>query len=279
VIALFRRIDSPGTGVIELAEIESFMKRFAAKFRRDFSESDIATQLQDFGDVAITEDIFADYVCQTYGDVDNEAFFAFLDFCDSASYFLRSRRLRTLFWKMDTDGSGYIETDETRQHLKKMGLKLDMPLTDNDLTEAVKDFMFVDSNGDGKISEDEFITNFLEIFDTVDDNAFIAALDVFDVATDTDRNIIFSNMFSRHDLDKDGFLDADEVKLYFLKFGEKIGRPLSPEDLDDAVMQFSAVDTNGDGKISKQEFVDYFMSETAAVSDEQFYELIEFFDA
>merc|ERR1712196_336601 len=105
--------------------------------------------------------------------------------------------------------------DEKRQYAKKLGGKLGVPLTDDWINQTVCDFAFIDNNCDGKISEEEFITAFLEIFETVEDEDFLNALGMFDVRSETDRAVIFSNMFRRHDLDNDGYLDAKEVKIYF----------------------------------------------------------------
>ena len=70
--------------------------------------------------------------------------------------------------------------DECRVYVKKLAWKLDMELNDEMITEAVKDFMVVDRNGDGKVSEEEFITSFLELFENHDDQAFLEALAMFE---------------------------------------------------------------------------------------------------
>jgi Ca2+-binding EF-hand superfamily protein len=49
-------------------------------------------------------------------------------------------------------------------------------------------------------------------------------------------------------------------------------------DLDGWVRDFQLVDTNGDGKVSKDEFVAFFMAETGNMSDSEFYANIGFFD-
>merc|ERR1740130_1417836 len=122
-VALHRRIvfDSGGfeAGTLDLADFESFVKRFAAKFRSDMTEADAANLVASYEGNAVTEGVFADYVCTTYKDIGNEEFFSFLDFMDSPSYFKRVRYLRNLFWKIDTDGSGYLETDELRRYIKQ----------------------------------------------------------------------------------------------------------------------------------------------------------------
>merc|ERR1712178_285154 len=119
-----------------------------------------------------------------YAAVNDEEFFEFLDYCDTPTYYARVRRLRTLFWKLDSDGSGYIDMDEKRQYAKKLGGKLGVPVTDDWINQTVCDFAFIDSNCDGKISEEEFITAFLELFETVDDEDFMNGLGMFDVRSE-----------------------------------------------------------------------------------------------
>jgi Ca2+-binding EF-hand superfamily protein len=278
-IALFRRVDIDRSGKIEDSEMIAWCKRLAAKFRTKTDEAAILNMVESFKGKVITEEVFADFMLETYQAVSDEQFFEWLDYCDTPSYYARVRRLRTLFWKLDSDGSGIIDMDEKRQYAKKLGSRLGVPVTDEWINQAVCDFAFIDSNCDGKITEEEFITAFLELFETVEDELFLEGLGMFDVRSDTDRRVIFANMFRRHDLDNDGFLDAKEVKTYFKNFAAKMGQPISDEELAFAVKQFQAVDANGDGVISMEEFVNYFMSETANASDEDFYQQIEFFDA
>jgi len=279
-VALFRRIDADSSGRIDVGEMESYVKRLAAKFRTShIDEASIAEAMEAFQSAPVTEDTFADYICQEFNSVGDEEFFAFLDYCDTPSYQARQRRLRTLFWKLDTDGSGFIDMDEKRQYAKKLATSLGQVVTDDQLNELVADFSFIDKNCDGKISEEEFITTLLELFELVPDENFMDALALFDVRSETDRTVIFQNMFRRHDLNKDGMLDAREVKIYFKNFAAKMGAPISEVELNFAVKQFSAVDANGDGDISMEEFVSYFLAETAGASDEEFYQHIEFFDA
>jgi len=178
-VGLFRRIDQDGSGKIDEAEMEHLMKALAAKFRTAMTDDEAATMLDAFRGAPITEDMFVDYVVSTYDSLSDEDFFNWLDFCDTESYHARTRNLRQLFWKIDSDGSGFVETNEQRALVKKMAMKFDMALTDEQISEAVKEFAHVDTNGDGKISEAEFITTFLELFETESDAAFMEVLNMF----------------------------------------------------------------------------------------------------
>lgn len=279
LVALFRRIDVDSSGRISTTELESYIKRLAAKFRNIMTKEEVATAVAAFKGAPVNEETFVDYFLEVYSGVEDELFLAFLDFCDTASYGARSRRLRTLFWKLDTDGSGVLETFELKDYIRKLASKFDMQVREEDMNYAVSEFQFVDKNGDGRITEDEFITVLLEMFDNVSDEIFVSAIDEFDVYSEGDRVVIFTNMFKRHDLDHDGFLDSYEVREYFKKFALKMGKGVSDAELDSMVAAFTMVDANGDGQVSQQEFIDYFMSETGDMSDSEFYTQLEFFDS
>jgi Ca2+-binding EF-hand superfamily protein len=279
LVALFRRVDVDSSGRISTAELESFIKRLAAKFRNHMTKDDVIKAVNVFQGVPVTEDQFVEYFMEVYGGVEDEVFLAFLDFCDTASYGARARRLRTLFWKLDTDGSGVVEAYELKDYIRKLAAKFDMAIQEEDMKFAISEFQFVDQNGDGRISEEEFITVLLEMFDNVTDDQFVSTIDEFDVYSEGDRVVIFTNMFKRNDTDHDGYLDAQEVREYFRRFSIKMGKAATEADLDGFVRDFALVDTNGDGKVSLEEFIAYFMSETGDMSDAEFYSQIEFFDS
>lgn len=61
--------------------------------------------------------------------------------------------------------------------------------------------------------------------------------------------------FDLYDMDKNGYLDKEEVKITVKALMKMLGG--ETEDLDEmAEMQFSLLDTNKDGLISQEEFVD-----------------------
>jgi Ca2+-binding EF-hand superfamily protein len=278
LVALFRRVDVDSSGRISTTELESFIKRLAAKFRHVMSKEDVAKAVGCFQGAPVSEEQFVEYFMEVYAGVEDENFLAFLDFCDTASYGARARRLRTLFWKLDTDGSGVVEAYELKDYVRKLGAKFGMEIRDEDMDFAISEYQFIDRNGDGPITEEEFITVLLEMFDNVSDEVFVSTIDEFDVYSEGDRMVIFANMFARHDLDHDGFLDSHEVREYFRRFAVKMNTQATDADLDGWVRDFQLVDTNGDGKVSKDEFVAFFMAETGNMSDSEFYANIGFFD-
>jgi Ca2+-binding EF-hand superfamily protein len=211
-------VDVDSSGRISTTELESFIKRLAAKFRHVMSKEDVAKAVGCFQGAPVSEEQFVEYFMEVYAGVEDENFLAFLDFCDTASYGARARRLRTLFWKLDTDGSGVVEAYELKDYVRKLGAKFGMEIRDEDMDFAISEYQFIDRNGDGPITEEEFITVLLEMFDNVSDEVFVSTIDEFDVYSEGDRMVIFANMFARHDLDHDGFLDSHEVREYFRRF-------------------------------------------------------------
>merc|ERR1711998_49916 len=94
---LFRRIDVDSSGKISVAEMESYIKRLSAKFRKVLSKEELDMVLASFKGSPLTESEFVAFFMEAHADVEDELFLAFMDFCDTASYGARSRRLRTLF--------------------------------------------------------------------------------------------------------------------------------------------------------------------------------------
>merc|ERR1719453_2190785 len=93
-----------------------------------------------FKGAPLSEKEFVDFFMQSHADVEDEVFLAYLDFCDTASYGARSRRLRTLFWKLDTDGSGVVETFELKDYIRKLGAKFDTNVSEEEMNYSVAEF-------------------------------------------------------------------------------------------------------------------------------------------
>jgi len=268
---LFKRIDKDASGVLEPHEMESFTRRLSAKFRLSLGEDVVSQIMSPFttGGKNVSEADFVEVIVGTFGAVPDEQYFNFFDYMMSHSYYSREKRLRMFFWKLDTDGSGFLDMDEMRQQLKKVAMSMEASVTDEMITQSTVGFEYVDRNGDGKITEEEFITAFLEVFELFDDAQFLAALSAFDQRTETDRAIIFSNLFARSDLDNDGFLDRSEIAKYCQRLSARTGRPMSADDLPLPMGE----------AISKEMFIGFFMAQTEGTSDEEFEVLVDLFYA
>jgi len=146
------------------------------------------------------------------------------------------RELKAMFkqFKKETP-SGVINKTEFKEVMKQMGV------IDGFLQDLI--FNVFDDNKDGSINFQEFVT-------------------ALSVMTRGDVNEKLEFAFHMYDLDGNGFIDKEEMTQIMQSFYKLVG-PLvtfsgkkydSPEQLVDEF--FEAMDANGDGKISLQEYKD-----------------------
>lgn len=129
--------------------------------------------------------------------------------------------MRDQFKSFDEDGSGSISFDELRMGLKKKGARITVQETD----ELLKS---MDMDGSGEVDYEEFIAATLAVSKLNDESNMERA-------------------FAMIDKDHSGFVTRDELLSIVEQF--KLG-----EDFDIDEMLTSA-DTNGDGKLSYDEFL------------------------
>jgi len=127
--------------------------------------------------------------------------------------------LQAVFKQFDIDGDGYIQEEELRQVMTKMG--------QNPTDEEIKAmFKAADLNRDGKISFEEFI----------------------EISRANPLSLSLKTVFGELDLDGGGHITRVELKQAFERMGHKVG------DADvDAI--FRQADKNSDSKINFDEFV------------------------
>jgi len=138
-----------------------------------------------------------------------------------------------MFREIDRDGSGFIDPQE----LKEIATRLGNPLSDKQLKELFRE---IDTDKNGKISAEEFV-------DWI--NAEQSKNDVKRYLSAT-ATVIFEEI----DTDQSGFLDQDELKAVTVRLGE---------DFTDKEIRkiFKEMDTDKDGKISLQEFINWMDKE------------------
>jgi calcium-dependent protein kinase len=130
-----------------------------------------------------------------------------------------------LFQSFDKDSSGHISINELRVGLKKMHLQVGAKQkTEEELDAIIKD---LDVDGNGQISYEEFVAATIHL-----------------AKLETDDRIY--EVFKQFDHDQSGFITKEEL----LKIGE-----VQKIDLASDVDEFIRLsDTDGDGKISYEEF-------------------------
>jgi calcium-dependent protein kinase len=146
------------------------------------------------------------------------------------------KKLRETFTALDANGDGLLTATELKEGLTKAGIK-DIP---EDLQEILK---HVDSDGSGIIDYTEFLAATLEKKQYVQEEVCWAAFRTFDK-------------------DGDGKITKQELEMV-----------LKSDDVADAAAQsmaevIKAVDTNGDGEIDFQEFMQMMRGATGATGVE-----------
>jgi Ca2+-binding EF-hand superfamily protein len=133
-----------------------------------------------------------------------------------------------MFAKMDANGDGSVDKAEMQSFSEEIANQ------DGDTIDITKMFADIDTDSDGKISQDEFLA---------------AKPPEMKEGQGPGQPPDPEEMFSKMDVNGDGSIDKDEMKAFMEKMPAHDGK--SP-DVD---KMFSENDANGDGKITKKEFV------------------------
>lgn len=141
--------------------------------------------------------------------------------------------LQELFQQLDTDHSGTISFDELMTGLKKQGYII----TEPELEQLVRK---IDADNDGNIVLNEFLTTFI---------------DWNNLQKDAKWQMYLDHAFAKMDENGDGFISLEEL-LGQLPQVPYTGQQGKPERLAEAKKMLREADTNGDGRISKEEFND-----------------------
>jgi len=136
---------------------------------------------------------------------------------------LQNAEFKEAFDEFDRDGSGTISTKELLQVMRSIGQNP----TEDEILELV---MESDLNGDGTIDFQEF----LEMMKRK--------------SSETDQTEELRQAFRMFDRNKDGYVDAKELK----KVTTTLGQTLTNEEVDAFMAE---ADIDGDGKLSYEEFV------------------------
>ncbi len=152
-------------------------------------------------------------------------------------------------FRIFADGDGYIDRAEFADGLLEMGIDLK-----NEQIDALLGFF--DKNGDGKISLDEFLVGIRG-------------------QLNAKRQAVVDKAFLAFDKTCDGVVDAEDLKDHFNV--EKHPKFQSGEmTRDEIFMEFLSNfnDKNGDGKIQRQEFNDYYAAVSADIDHDDYFVLM-----
>ena len=162
---------------------------------------------------------------------------------------------RKIFERFDTDKSGFLEEDEIPKVLQETYEKIGMKKTID--ARQVKSYISaLDHNKDGKVSMDEFIKVLID--NLVRDKAKFTPRGMSYKEGGYQKAVVKTEMekareiFDRHDVDKSGFLEPNEVPSVLQEM-------ISPNrqrviTIDDVKIYMKSFDKNLDHKISFEEF-------------------------
>jgi len=199
--------------------------------------------------------------------------------------------IRRVFKKFDEDGNGYIDPSELKHLLEETyrGLGIKKVITDRDVEHYLN---LVDSNHDGKVSLQEFENLFLKSMEKWSNLRFVSSDNILRDSTNSPYRSLANSIhlgeseekykkssfsfprkmpephqkhleqvrriFNKFDKDRNGFIDADELRdlLEETYSGLGIKKNITNEDVKHYL---KIVDTNNDGRISIQEYEDIFI--------------------
>ncbi|GKT33570.1 hypothetical protein ADUPG1_002536 [Aduncisulcus paluster] len=145
------------------------------------------------------------------------------------------------FLKADVDKSGWIEYGELSLLRDAMGL------SDSRLYSLMQDLIvYFDANGDGKLSKEEVKAL---------SGTFILLNSLSQARSKIELSLIVHDLFETLDDDGNGVLEISEVE-FFLRFMRSF---LSTSEKSVSMIDIlTLLDTDGDGEITKEEFLSFF---------------------
>lgn len=143
---------------------------------------------------------------------------------------ISAENLENMFEKIDADQNGFLSEDELFDNFQQTAE-----------ISAEEKFLQLDSNGDDKISENEFLSQYRQKSQAVDDGVSESQEIYEGIIEESRKN------FQSSDTDGDGYLSLSELQHFMLK-----------TMLPQSSLIFHAVDSDEDGRISQDEFAAFF---------------------
>lgn len=155
-----------------------------------------------------------------------------------------------VFRRMDDDGSKALNMKEFKKGIEDSGLKLN----DNDMSALFKAF---DSNNSGSIDFDEFLGHIRPAMSQARRNVLMEAYRKMDVNGDghvTLEDIRQTYSVERHPQYQSGEKTRDQILLQYMANFE------NPDSVD--------------GKVTKDEFIDYYSAVSASIDQDAYFDLM-----
>jgi len=257
---LFALIDADHSGTIEFKELLGMVKLV----KPDAKDADIAKQFRDLDqskDGKLQKDEFVKaYMEHFKADTDVH----FYERMQHTTRFLRRKpKLASVFAHFDEDKSGFLDRGE----LYRM-VKLSKPrFTNDDLTAL---FQKIDTNHDNKISKDEFVLYYFNLFFAADDDEFDVRVEE---ALQGRRKVKLQILFNTLDEDGNGTLDLNEFGRMLRVFANE-SKLVKGDDILDTLVK---IDRDHNRKVDYNEWLAYMTSLFATMDDRIFYKTLSKF--
>ncbi|XP_022910542.1 calcium-binding protein E63-1 [Onthophagus taurus] len=135
--------------------------------------------------------------------------------------------LRTAFVMLDSNSDGKVTTDDLQEMLKRLGIEV--------RSETVEELVQIASHSGKDIDENDFLEFVKKVQELLPERA----------AEDAQQDLLAA--FQVFDLDNNGYITRDELKIAM----EKIGEPVTEEQITQLI---TMADVDLDGKINYEEF-------------------------
>jgi Ca2+-binding EF-hand superfamily protein len=254
---LFALIDTDHSGTIEFKELLAMVKLV----KTDAKDADIAKQFREL-DQSKDGKLQKEEFVKAYLDhfkADNEVHF-YERMQHTARFLRRKPKLGAVFAHFDEDKSGSLDRGE----LYRM-VKLSKPaFTNSDLTELFKK---IDTDHDHKISKDEFVLYYFNLFFAADDDEFEVRVEE---AIQGRRKVKLQILFNTLDESGTGVLGLNEFG-HMLRLFSKESTVVKSDDVLDTLVK---IDADHNRKVDYTEWLTYMNSLFATMDDRQFYRTI-----
>jgi calmodulin len=248
---LFALIDTDKSGSIEIKELKEMVRLV----KPDLKEEDVAKQfhaLDQSKDGRVQKDEFSKHYLEQFKSDDDKKFYERMQY--TKKFLTRKPRLSSVFDTFDTDHSGNLNRGEIFRMVRLSKPKF----TNDDLTAL---FNKIDTNHDHKVSRDEFILYYFNLFFNETEAEFVERVEE---AFQGRRKVKLQMLFNMYDLDGNGILDLNEFALMLRMNGRKF------VSADDILNTLCKIDKDHNRKVDFNEWMDYMGSIIAQMDDKHF---------
>lgn len=248
---LFDIVDKDKSGLLEDKEVYALIKLVKPKtdfegLKKHFSDIDV-----DMSN-GLDKKEFSKYFIESFKDDDDTTFHKRTQM--TKRYATRKPQLSEVFQAFDIDGNGNIDRGE----LYKMIVLCKPKFKNEDLTALMKE---MDTDGNKKIDESEFVEYYFRLFTTDNDDEFA---DRITAMFHGRRRLKLRKVFDAFDFDANGVLSVKEFATMLKMNGRKF---VSADDIIDALIKF---DVDDDRKITFPEWLANMTTMVSMMDDKTF---------